>query len=60
MIDSLSLLMAHVLMFFAMLRVFDNPDLNVEPSPYGRRFKQVGKKQSEKTLADKMQAEKRA
>jgi len=41
MIDTLSLLLAHMLLGFVALRMFVNPDLNVEPIQSGRHFKQV-------------------
>ncbi len=43
MIDFLSLILSHMLMLFVALRVVVRPDLNEEPTPYGRRFKHVGK-----------------
>jgi hypothetical protein len=42
MIDTLSLLLSHFLMLFVIFKVMNNPDLNAEPTPYGRRFKTVG------------------
>jgi hypothetical protein len=42
MIDFASLLLAHGLLFLIALRIFNNPDLNVEPVATGRRFKTVG------------------
>jgi hypothetical protein len=41
MIDTLSLLLAHFLLGFVAFRMFINPNLNEEPSPSGRHFKQV-------------------
>ena len=41
MIDTLSLLLAHILLGFVAVRMFVNPDLNEEPIASGRHFKQV-------------------
>jgi hypothetical protein len=42
MIDTLSLLLSHILMLFVMFKVVNRPALNVEPTDSGRHFKTVG------------------
>lgn len=41
MIDTLSLLLAHFLLGFVALRMFNSPYLNEEPTGTGRNFKPV-------------------
>jgi hypothetical protein len=52
MIDTLSLLLAHFLLGFVALRMFNHPDLNQEPTGTGRSFKPI--------LAKKQQPARRA
>ncbi|RVT94043.1 hypothetical protein [Sphingomonas crocodyli] len=44
MIDTGTLILAHLLLAWAALRVFNSPDLNTEPQRSKRQFKQVGPK----------------
>jgi len=41
MIDTLSLLLAHFLLGFVAISMFNHPDLNQEPIQSGRHFKQI-------------------
>ena len=52
MIDTLSLLLAHFLLGFVAIRMLLHPDLNEEPTPSGRHFKNL--------LPKKLQPPKRA
>lgn len=42
MIDTFSLLLSHVLLFFLIVRLVVHPDLNGEPEVSGRHYKLVG------------------
>jgi hypothetical protein len=44
MIDTGTLILAHLLLAFLALRIFNSPDLNVEPQRSRRLFKAVGPK----------------
>ena len=44
MIDTGTLILAHLLLAWVALRVFNSPDLNTEPQRSKRQYKQVGPK----------------
>ena len=44
MIDFASLVLAHIMLTLLALKIFNRPDLNVEPQRSQRHFKQVGPK----------------